>query len=275
MKKKYINSFKIIVVALIFCSSPTLYAFAQSPRVDTSSAGLTTKVAPGEILPISVKLLNFGQGQKVDVTVSYGIFSDKGTQIYSSTETVAVETTANFIKTIQIPFGTPAGGYVAKASILYAGQLVPATTQFPFTVENKIFGFFLTDFYFYLGVILILVLIAGFIGYSFIKRGQANRITPHEYNNVADKERIYYEIISDTIMEMRYRVGSKALEIAKAVEGLVVDPNTGKVLQITEDPAKIIASLVMQYEKLLGQKISFALKRNTAESSVIINKETK
>ncbi len=70
------------------------------PQVHTSSAGLVSRVAPGEFLPISMKLLNFGSAQKVDVTVSYQIIGPQQQEIYGAEETVAVETTAGFVKTI-------------------------------------------------------------------------------------------------------------------------------------------------------------------------------
>ena len=162
--KRRANILKIIIFsAFAFCAPFYSSVLAQGTRVDTSSAGLAVKVAPGELLPISVKLLNFGQGAKVDVNVTYGISDSSGKQIFTSTETVAVETTASFIKTVQIPFNTPPGQYTAKASIIYAGQLVPATTQFNFTVENRILGLFQSDFYFY-GIILLIVCLGGGLG---------------------------------------------------------------------------------------------------------------
>jgi hypothetical protein len=261
----------VFFVCIFFCamvftrstsSAQAVQDVTQNATVNTTSAGLVTRVAPGDILPISVKLLNFGGGQKVDVTIGYGIFNSKGVQVYITTETVAVETTANFVKTIQIPFNTPPGEYVAKASIIYQDQIVPATTQFSFTVENKILGLFQSDFYFYGIIILIITIVAGLVGYFWTKQSQANRLVPYEYNKIPKKERIFYKIISDTIMEMRYRVGDKALDIAKSIDDLVIDEDSGKVLQIKADPAKIIAALVLKYEKSLGQKMSFAFERS-------------
>ncbi|HEX9805109.1 MAG TPA: hypothetical protein VGA67_05495, partial [Candidatus Dojkabacteria bacterium] len=100
----------------------------QDPEVITTNASLSVKVAPGELLPVSVKLANFGGGSKVDVLVQYEILDDSGNSIYSSNETVAVETTASFVKTIQIPNSTREGTYTARTSVVYDGQLVPATT---------------------------------------------------------------------------------------------------------------------------------------------------
>jgi hypothetical protein len=64
-------------------------------------------------------------------------------------------------------------------------------------------------------------------------------------------------------MQMRGRVGDQALEIASHIDGLKIDKETGRVLDLTEPPAKIIATLVSEYEKLLGKKVSFSFRGNT------------
>lgn len=232
----------------------------ENSRVDVSGASLSVKVAPGEILPISIKLSNFGGGRKIDVIVAYEIFNDAQVKIYSATETVAVETTAQFVKNIQIPFDTKSGKYTAKALIEYQGQVVPASTQFTFIVEHKVLGLFQNDFYWY-GFIMLLVIIATSVGsYFWVKRSRAHRLRPHEYPHVSSEDRVFYEIISDTIMQMRYRMGDKAIDIAKSIDELTIN-DSGKVLKIKADPAKIVALLILKYEKLLGQKVSFAVKK--------------
>jgi len=247
-------------------------AFAQADatknaQVDTSNAGLVVKVAPGELLPISVKLSNFGGNNRVDVLVTYGIFANTGDKIYSTSETVAVETTASFIKTIQIPFNTAPGTYIAKTSITYGGQLVPATTEFPFTVERKVFGLFQTDFYRYGGITLLVSIFMLVFGRSLIKRRRAMRFTPFDYSSVPHDQRTFYEILSDTIMQMRGRVGDDALKIAADISGLKIDAETGRVLALTQSPSKIIATLVSEYEKLLGKKVSFSFRREKTDST--------
>ncbi len=232
----------------------------QNTRVDTTSAGLDVKVAPGEILPISIKLSNFGGGKKVDVTITYGIFNEKGVQIYTTTETIAVETTANFVKTIQIPFGTAPGKYIAKASIVYQGQVVPATTQFPFTVEQKILGLFQSDFILYGGITLLVSILVSLIALAFTKR-RRTRSTPLDYSDIPHDERVFFELLSDTIMEMRQRVGDSALQIARKIDGLVIDEKSGRILKLTGKPSKIIAELVSGYEQAIGKKVSFSFRK--------------
>lgn len=93
------------------------------------------------------------------------------------------------------------------------------------------------------------------------KKLRVGRVTPHEYPDIPKEERIFYEIVSDIIMQMRQRVGDKALDIAKNIDDLVIDENNGRVLDIKKSPAKIIALLILKYEKMLGEKISFAFPR--------------
>lgn len=62
-------------------------------------------------------------------------------------------------------------------------------------------------------------------------------------------------------MQMRSRVGDKAMDIAKDIDDLVIDETSGRVLTIKKSPAKIIALLILKYEKLLGQRVSFMFRK--------------
>ncbi|HUC88602.1 MAG TPA: hypothetical protein VMR49_01040 [Candidatus Paceibacterota bacterium] len=251
--------FLLFVLCAVFYAPANIYA---APEVQTTSAGLISKVAPGELLPISVKLLNFGNGSKVDVSISYKITDMEGKAIYSAEETVAVETTATFIKTIQIPFGTIPGQYIAESSIAYNNQVAPATAQFSFTVEKKIFGLFQSDFYLYGGILILVSIIVGVISHFWIKRRRTMRFAPEDYSDIPHGERVFYELISDTVMGMRAQVGESALDIAKQIDGLVIDEKTGRVLKLTAKPSKVVAELVSGYEKALGKKVSFSFRNS-------------
>lgn len=245
--------FLAVIAAIAFC-----FATTRAAEVQTSSGNLVTRVAPGELLPISVKLTNFGGGKRVDVTIDYRILNEKGDVVLATKETVAVETTASFIKVIQIPRDAPPGKYTAESSVVYQGQTVPAAANYQFTVERKILGLFVSQFIIY-GIITVFVGIAFVIVSRLIKKKlRVSRLAPHEYPGIPKEERIFYEIVSDIIAQMRQRVGDRALDIVKSIDDLVIDESNGKVLCIKKSPAKIIALLILKYEKLLGQKISFA-----------------
>jgi len=249
-------SFLVVIFTVVFG-----FTMAGAQEVQTASGALVTRVAPGELLPISVKLTNFGGGSRVDVTIDYQILNEKGGSVLTEKETVAVETTASFIKVIQIPRDVPPGNYTAESSIVYQGQKVPATANYQFTVERKILGLFVSQFIVY-SIITVLVGIAFVITSRLVKKKlRVSRLTPHEYPEIPKEERIFYEIVSDIIAQMRQRVGDRALDIAKSIDDLVIDENDGKVLNIKKSPAKIIALLILKYEKTLGEKVSFAFPR--------------
>ena len=243
-----------LCIAILLFSVPFSFVEETSPsaydaQMQTSGAGLLSKVAPGEALPISMKLLNFGSRKRVDATVTYEIVNRRGNTIYAAEETVAVETTASFVKTIQIPEETLPGTFMAKTSIVYPGQLAPVESSFPFKVERKIAGLFQSDFYRYGAMALVLSLMTGFLSHVLVRKQHTHRLDPHDYADVPEEKRIFYEMISDMLMEMRYRIGNRALEIGKQVDHLVIDENTGKVLDLKADPADIVADLIRLYEK--------------------------
>ncbi len=202
--------------------------------------------------------------RRLDVQVYYFILSHENESIYSSSETVAVETTASFVKMVQIPYYIIPGVYSIKVSIKYDGQTVPATSHFPFTVEKKIGGIFQTTLFAYIALaFLTAITLAATLIILRRKYYNRSRLSPIEYSDVPSNMRTFYEIISDTIMDMRQRVGDQAIVIANSIDGLKLDPESGKVLSISENPSKIIAELVSKYELELGKKVSFLFRHTS------------
>src|SRR3989338_8773815 len=163
---------------------------------------------------------------------------------------------------MQIPHDFSSGQYTVETSIAYPGQKVPATSSYQFSVERKFAGIFLSDLTFYGIMLLIVGIIFAVISRLIMKKRRDGRFTPHEYPEIPAKDRMFYEMISDIIMQMRYRVGDKAVDIANNVEGLVIEQNSGRVLEIKKATAQIIALLISNYEKSLNQRFSFALRRD-------------
>lgn len=247
-----------LAASLIF--SPLQSSAQNNKDFQTEGKALVSRVAPGETLPIQVKLMNFGEGEKVDVTIHYKILNPLGKLSLSEKETVAVETTASYIRKIKIPNHYPDGKYTAVTEIEYEGQKVPATSQFQFTIEKKILGVFVSQFIIYtiIGVILAVILIL--VG-RFINRRRRSRFEAHDYSDIKKEERVFYELIGDMIMQMRYQKGKRAIELAQKIEGLVVDDESGKVLDINKDPAEIVTLLMIYYKKEFGKKADFLSQR--------------
>jgi hypothetical protein len=233
-------------------------------RFDLINGGLLGKVAPWELLPVSLKLINVSGTKRLDVQLRYSILSSNQESVYSSSETVAVETTASFVKMIQIPYYIIPGIYSVHVSMAYDHQTVPAVSHFPFTVEQKIGGIFtstlITNGLF---TIIALLLFSGVYIFLRKKYRHASRTAQIDYSSIATKDRTFYEIISDTIMDMRLRVGDQAILIANSIDGLHVDIDSGRVLSLSGNPSKIIAELVQKYEVELGKKVSFLFRSHS------------
>jgi hypothetical protein len=260
-KKKY----AIILCSFLFSLSFAYGIFVKAEDVipgvvNSANEGTDNRIAPGEFLPVSIKLVNFGSLKRVDVTVTYSIFNSNSKEIYSENETVAVETTASFVKRIQLPYTIEPGMYTLRSSLQYPYQEAPAVSSFLFKVEKKIGSFFVSDVILY-GLILVLLLFVGFgVMYVTISAGKKSRVRLHDYSDKPKDQIIYYEMLSDTIMQMRLRVGDAAVDIATHIDGLIIDPKTGKILKITGEPSKIMALLVSGYDKIFGKKVSFSLR---------------
>jgi hypothetical protein len=240
--------------ALLLTASTVHASIRQNPQVQTSGLGAMSRVAPGESLPVFIKLLNFGSDKRTDVFVVYEILDEHGERVQFMEDTVAVETTASFVKEVNIPRDVPPGRYTIRSSIRYTDQVVPATTQFPFDVEPKLLGVFKSNLYQYIVAMCVLALAAGTLGHLFVRRRHAHRLEVHDYREVPAKERFYFEVISDIILEMRYRLGDQALDLARHVEGLTIDSHTGRVRRIRGNPGSITAALLELYRRASGKE---------------------
>ena len=271
-----------MAVVLLFVLGSQIFfadkARGQEPELITKGGSRVSKVAPGESLPVNVKMMNFGIGERVDVTIHYKVLNNENRIMIHETETVAVETTASYERDVLIPEDFPSGRYTVQSEIEYDGQMVPAVSQFQFSVENKLLGFFLSDLIFYSVVVVVTIGVVLFL-IHLVARGRRNRLDPPEYSDVNRKERIFYEIISDMIMQMRYKEGERAVMLAQGIEGLDIDQDSCKVLKIEKDPVEIITLLMIKYEKTFGrkgaEKISQKVKKKTRGKDKSLDKNLK
>ncbi len=265
MKPRTVSRMLFLSAAVVLAASfRPVFAADVDPSalgsVKATSESPASRLAPGEFLPFSVKLVNFGSEKRVDIIINYEILDSKNKLIYSESETVAVETTASFVKRIQLSYTMEPGIYTAQTALTYPGQDQPAISRFPFKVEKKIGDFFVSDLALYAtagGAILITILAVVFL-FSWSRR--KGRYVMYDYSKKPKDQVIYYEMLSDIVSQMRLKIGDRALEIAKEVPNLQINPDNGMILDIQDDPAKIIALLVLRYEKESGKKLSFGLR---------------
>lgn len=239
------------LVLLIHGSS----ALAQGSILSSVAIGNgLTRYAPGDTLLVAITLTNYGGADRTDVLVNYAIVNEAGRDVYSENETIAVQTASGFMHSITIPAGLRSGEYTVTSSVSYPGQVSPAASSFRITIEPKIMGIFAIDLLLYALAIIALAIVSALIGKRYAQK-RTGRNAPLEYENIPSQERVFYEIASDIIAQIRYRIGNRALELAGEIPGLKIDKRTGRILKLTKDPAEVIAMLMYKYEKFLGKKI--------------------
>ena len=68
--------FLFFSVAILFACVVSVEAQGATPgAVNSVNEGTDNRISPGEFLPVSIKLINFGSQQRVDVIVTYSIFA--------------------------------------------------------------------------------------------------------------------------------------------------------------------------------------------------------
>ena len=256
MQAQKIHRGTAIIFAVIL-----LFIFGVVNAQDIRSEGIASppRIAPGETLPLQIRLLNFGSNSPIDVIITYLIIDQRGSTVATKTETVAVQTSASFVHTIAIPPNVESGEYTVTASIHFPGQSTPAVSSYQFTVELKFAGIFLSDLMKFSAVALFASIVALFA--VRIVRRTRHGLSAHTYLHVPASERIYYEMVGDMIHEMRLHEGDRALAVARKIPGLEVG-GSGEVKSITGNHAEIVAHLVTEYEKTFGVRTNLAFGKN-------------
>jgi len=247
------KSSKPIIIFLIISSILYWANFVSAQnlnKIEVTTIKQFQKVAPGESLPIAIKLLNMGGSGRVDVELTYKIEDANKNVLSEELETVAVETTANFIKQVKIPPDLKPGKYFLFADLKYPDQKVPAVTRLPFQVEYKFLGFFLNQLIILATVTIIGIIIVLLIIY-FINKSRKIVVSQFAYQEVSKNLKPYYELISDIILTMRLHIGDKAINLANKIDGLKVSVN-GEVLEIKKEPAEIVTLITVAYQNNLN-----------------------
>ena len=123
----------IIALSLIITIT---YAAAQEFNFKVELPPEFQSVMPGDKIFANVQLSNLGSTERADVVLDYWVTMPDNSIILSSSETVAVETQANFVKTVQLPANLPPGAYALHAKITSSDQ-TEATANQGFTVGGK------------------------------------------------------------------------------------------------------------------------------------------
>jgi uncharacterized membrane protein len=105
--------------------------YEREKLLDIKVDAITKEVNPGQAFRFKVTLYNLGLTKRVDVFINYTIKSIITDEIIAmSKETVAVETSMSFLRSILIPKGTEEGGYTIEATARYDNRTASSVTSF-------------------------------------------------------------------------------------------------------------------------------------------------
>jgi hypothetical protein len=170
-KKNYnlilIFIFSFLLVMIISLTNPkiTQYAIKEDTNYSTNLIleipNSHKNILDGESVWVTLKLLNLASKGRIDVVLKYEIINSDKEVIFSKSETVAIETTASFVRQIEIPKDSPKGKYNLIAKVIYSdGKEIFAEDTFNVINVEK------TDFFIY--VIILSIIISIILVFIFI-----------------------------------------------------------------------------------------------------------
>lgn len=253
--------FSLLIVVIIVYPK-----FSYAINITVRIGDQYTEISGGDRLYFEVEIKYPENLKRKDLRLEYQIIEpaiDAGTSgntkiIASGKVLRVIETQTSFLDYIVVPKNAKAG--VKELRVIVAdyqelNEEVFATFRVSKPESKTSVRFFPIGFAFLVTIFAILPVVL------MRRRIRMGRLTPHEYSEIPQEKRIFYEIISDIIMQMRYHAGDKAIDMAEDINDLVVDASSGRVLDIKKSPEKIIALLILKYEKMLGKKVNFMLRK--------------
>jgi hypothetical protein len=114
-------------------------------------------VLPSEEILAQIEIYNLGSLGKTDVLLDYVIKDSEGNEVLKEQDTIAVETSTSFIKSIQIPNNLPFGRYVFYVKTTYNGKVASASALF--NVGKKEINKLMIFLYVLVSIIIIILLI--------------------------------------------------------------------------------------------------------------------
>lgn len=244
----------IIVLVLIIPFFSMAQDTTLTSTVSTTGQIQTSKIQPGNTLPVQVQLINFGTpDERVDVTLHYTVRNSFNEIVLEKSETVAVETTASFVRNILIPETFTRGTYTLHLDALYRDQVFPAISQTQFIIGGNLFSKNQT-YHWYTALPLLFLIFTLFVVFS--KKRVVHHSRPNrDYSMVPAEQRTYYEIVHDIVDSLHYHIGDRGIKnITQNIAGLSLDPSLRHVESIHGPVEVIIAQLIQAYEKTVGKK---------------------
>lgn len=108
----------VILSVSLFCVS-SQNAFNLNLEIPETYESLK----PGQDIWFTLKVFNLAYSERVDITLKYFLIDPNGLKIISKSDTVAIETQANFVRKFKIPLESISGNYIIRAELFYNNNL--------------------------------------------------------------------------------------------------------------------------------------------------------
>lgn len=86
-------------------------------------------ISPGEDVSVIVELINFGEAEKTNVSISYIVTNARGDIVLMEHEKKVVEPQMSYLKTIDLPY-LESGNYKLFVELLYSNRSAIANGEF-------------------------------------------------------------------------------------------------------------------------------------------------
>jgi len=126
-----------LLLVILFVLSANFVLAEEALNVQIELPELYHSVEPGDEVLFNVKVLNLGSESRQDVFLDYWVTSPDGTDILNQRETVAIETQANFVKSLQLPDNVGPGEYQINSKItFFNGEEITANHAFQVSITE-------------------------------------------------------------------------------------------------------------------------------------------
>jgi len=166
--------------------------YEREKMLDIKVEPITKEIMAGDTFKYQVTLYNLGLTKRVDVYINYTIKSvDTDKIIAVSHETMAVETSLSFMRSIDIPEGTEAGLYSIEADAWYENHTATSIASFSIVKAPWIITFLIVIFTNWITYLILFILIPSiYFGYRYYEKWRMEKIARARYIRPVDLKKL-------------------------------------------------------------------------------------
>jgi len=273
--KKVLWNFSTLTLAFLLLLFIFIFSIDSSNGTTVVSIPDKYKViAPGDEILVETILDQFRFNKKTDVVVNYEVKDQDMGSILKQHQTVAIETQASFLKTIDLPQDIPTGRYTLFNSIQNLDSTILATANTSFEVAKPSPGYSESKNIFIIThrSIVVLCLIAGLTILLGILLMNKKKV-PTSPHNIKEKNISYRDLVETIVKQNSFFGGDKSITLANEVKGLSVSQK-GDVIKMCGNGLETIKSLIRLYRLSIGEG-SINITRHAIRDLIIQNPKLK